>query len=91
MSLLPISPETIMYGSNNYGKTIHNKNATLFSEIEKLAKALNLKLHSLNEENLYTPGFFHFRSKEHSDSHSLKKLIWKDIKVKGSLFLRKCH
>ncbi len=47
--------ETIVYGSNDYGKTIHNSEPELSLSIQKITKQLNLKAHTINGVELYTP------------------------------------
>lgn len=45
MSILPIKKSTIVYGSNNYGHTIHAENKKLGAKMRLAAKKLNIKPH----------------------------------------------
>ena len=46
MSILPIrGSETIIYGSDNYGETIHNSNPEMEKLLRKAAKMMNIKEH----------------------------------------------
>lgn len=58
-TLLPISKETLKYGSDDGGRTIHNEDAKLTSLISQLGKKLNLKKHQVGFESptwIYGPG-----------------------------------
>jgi hypothetical protein len=55
MSVLPISKDTIVYGSNDYGATIHSSNDQLIAKVKEVAKYLNLKPHIIAGKELYTP------------------------------------
>lgn len=45
MSILPIKKSTIVYGSNDYGHTIHAENKKLCAKMRLAAKKLNIKPH----------------------------------------------
>ena len=46
ISFLPIDSNTIIYGSNDYGRTIHQtKNPRFLSALEKASKGLNIQVH----------------------------------------------
>jgi hypothetical protein len=46
ISLLPIDKNTIIYGSNDYGKTIHQTNNSVFiNGLKKSSMKLNIKPH----------------------------------------------
>eukprot|EP01102_Stenamoeba_stenopodia_P009610 TRINITY_DN2847_c0_g2_i1.p1 TRINITY_DN2847_c0_g2~~TRINITY_DN2847_c0_g2_i1.p1 ORF type:complete len:696 (+),score=133.49 TRINITY_DN2847_c0_g2_i1:124-2088(+) len=45
MSLLPISKKTLVYGSDDGGRTIYNTNHTMHMMMENLAEMLNLQEH----------------------------------------------
>jgi hypothetical protein len=46
MSILPIrGSETIIYGSDNYGETIHNENVEMESLLQRAGKIMNIKDH----------------------------------------------
>lgn len=51
LSLIPINSSTIVYGSLDGGETIHHSDPNVNSEMEKIAKALNLKSHLVTSEN----------------------------------------
>jgi hypothetical protein len=55
ISVLPINKETIVYGSNDYGRTIRNSEPVLFDSIKKIAKHLNLKQHTVSGTEICTP------------------------------------
>ncbi|KAH3763191.1 Histidine kinase [Pelomyxa schiedti] len=46
MSMLPISKDTISYGSNDYGRTIHADNKHLNLLVRNAAKQMNIKGHA---------------------------------------------
>eukprot|EP01129_Flabellula_baltica_P014521 TRINITY_DN696_c0_g1_i1.p1 TRINITY_DN696_c0_g1~~TRINITY_DN696_c0_g1_i1.p1 ORF type:complete len:700 (+),score=142.97 TRINITY_DN696_c0_g1_i1:98-2197(+) len=55
---LPISKNTLKYGSDDGGLTIHNENETLRNLIETLGKKLNLKKHTVGAKtptDIYGP------------------------------------
>eukprot|EP01087_Luapelamoeba_hula_P012489 TRINITY_DN3487_c0_g1_i6.p1 TRINITY_DN3487_c0_g1~~TRINITY_DN3487_c0_g1_i6.p1 ORF type:complete len:703 (-),score=108.99 TRINITY_DN3487_c0_g1_i6:22-2130(-) len=45
MSILPITKQTIVYGSNDYGQTIHAESEQLNRKMRLAAKKLNIKSH----------------------------------------------
>ena len=56
ISLLPIDRSTIIYGSNDGGKTIHNSDPQFASMIKQVARELNLKGHMVRGTKIYGPG-----------------------------------
>jgi hypothetical protein len=54
MAVLPISHDTIVYGSADGGRTVHSADPAINAVMEKVGKALNLKGHyvGLNEQHL---------------------------------------
>lgn len=51
-SLLPISPSTLKYGSQDAGKTVVNELPELAARIEQASASLNLKLHEAGPNNI---------------------------------------
>ncbi|GAM20836.1 hypothetical protein SAMD00019534_040110 [Acytostelium subglobosum LB1] len=51
MSLLPISGETIVYGSSDGGITVHSDNTSFNEKMEKSAQILNIKGHIVGRDN----------------------------------------
>eukprot|EP01133_Synstelium_polycarpum_P015910 gene15910-18908_t len=49
MSILPVDKDTIVYGSNDYGMTIHNRDPHLSSRVQELAVQLNIAGHHCGE------------------------------------------
>ena len=45
MSVLPITKDTIVYGSGDAGRTMQNSNAVFADKMKLAAKLLNLKPH----------------------------------------------
>lgn len=45
MSILPIKKSTIVYGSNDYGHTMHAENKKLGAKMRIAARKLNIKPH----------------------------------------------
>eukprot|EP00727_Mastigamoeba_balamuthi_P009543 m51a1_g5210 hypothetical protein (1212) ;mRNA; r:242382-246294 len=56
MTLLPISTDTLVYGSQNAGKTVVT-NPDIERKLKRIAKKLNIKAHEIGEEGtmIYTP------------------------------------
>jgi hypothetical protein len=54
-SILPINHETIIYGSCDAGKNIHAKDSEFNKKMRKISQLLNLKLHKVGNQPLYTP------------------------------------
>lgn len=58
---IPISPETLIYGSPDGGKTIVSRNADLLRKVKRIAQTLNLASHYVWDEDMrasvkmYTP------------------------------------
>lgn len=50
-----MGPESIRYGSNDAGKTIHTKDANLNLLIANIGRELNLRGRSVNGVNIYGP------------------------------------
>ncbi|KAL6059841.1 Clu domain-containing protein [Balamuthia mandrillaris] len=60
MSVLPINRHTIVYGSNDYGRTVHAKDAEMNRKMKRLAEKLNIKghkagVHRWNAKFLHAP------------------------------------
>ena len=51
---MPVGLHTIVYGSNDAGRTVHNDNTDFEKKIEEVAKQLNLKKHPVAGQELYT-------------------------------------
>ncbi|KYQ91377.1 hypothetical protein DLAC_08332 [Tieghemostelium lacteum] len=58
ISSLPIGKDTIVYGSCDAGKTVHNSNPKIYAEMERISKILNLREHEvgLKQTKIYGPG-----------------------------------
>ncbi|KYQ99702.1 hypothetical protein DLAC_03642 [Tieghemostelium lacteum] len=58
ISQLPIDKTTIVYGSCDAGKTVHNSDPLINKEMERVAKILNLRGHTvgLTQTFVYGPG-----------------------------------
>jgi hypothetical protein len=55
MSILPIlGSDTLVYGTNNGGETVHNSNRDFNNEVLKVAKYLNLKTHFISAKEIHT-------------------------------------
>eukprot|EP01130_Rhizamoeba_saxonica_P009692 TRINITY_DN3952_c0_g1_i4.p1 TRINITY_DN3952_c0_g1~~TRINITY_DN3952_c0_g1_i4.p1 ORF type:complete len:977 (-),score=168.95 TRINITY_DN3952_c0_g1_i4:963-3893(-) len=55
VSKLPINDQTLIYGSNNGGLTVHS-DEYLHLQMGIIAKELNLREHQVNNKNIYGPG-----------------------------------
>lgn len=56
LSILPVTPETIIYGSCDAGRNIHATNDDFNEEMQRAAKTLNLKAHKVrlgHNDNLH--------------------------------------
>ncbi|GAM24318.1 hypothetical protein SAMD00019534_074930 [Acytostelium subglobosum LB1] len=53
MSILPVEKDTICYGSNDYGMTIHNSDKVLSDRVMDVARQLNIKSHHCGEAGTY--------------------------------------
>lgn len=51
---MSVGLHTIVYGSNDGGRTVHNDSLEFEKKIEEVAKQLNLKKHPVAEQELYT-------------------------------------
>lgn len=56
MCILPINSDTLMYGSNDRGVTVHDDNHHVSSLMRKLAKTLNLAAHQVSGKTLHLAG-----------------------------------
>ncbi|GAM18575.1 hypothetical protein SAMD00019534_017500 [Acytostelium subglobosum LB1] len=59
ISRLPINKKTIVYGSNDGGKTVHNSDTKVDTEMRRLAKKMNIKGHLVGLTSptlIYGPG-----------------------------------
>ncbi|KAF2070369.1 hypothetical protein CYY_008312 [Polysphondylium violaceum] len=58
ISSLPISKQTIVYGSCDGGQTVHDSDTLINNEMERMAKLLNLRGHvvGLNKKTIFGPG-----------------------------------
>ncbi|KYQ99698.1 hypothetical protein DLAC_03638 [Tieghemostelium lacteum] len=58
ISQLPIDKTTIVYGSCDAGKTVHNSDPLISQEMERISKILNLRGHTvgLSQTFIYGPG-----------------------------------
>ncbi|KYQ99699.1 hypothetical protein DLAC_03639 [Tieghemostelium lacteum] len=58
ISQLPIDKTTIVYGSCDAGKTVHNSDPLISQEMERISKILNLRGHTvgLTQTFIYGPG-----------------------------------
>jgi len=56
MTVLPLGPKTLVYGSNDGGNKVHNSSKILSERMQQAAKRLNLKPHvcGMNKNNLET-------------------------------------
>ena len=54
--MLPINKDTLVYGSDNGGTTVHNDSEEMYKLIKQACKQLNLKKHMLGSQKLYGPG-----------------------------------
>eukprot|EP01132_Coremiostelium_polycephalum_P009238 gene9238-11318_t len=54
MSILPVDKDfSIVYGSNDYGLNIHNKDNYLSEKVKDIAKLINIKSHHCGEQATY--------------------------------------
>ncbi|KYQ93360.1 Histidine kinase A [Tieghemostelium lacteum] len=53
MSILPIDKDSIYYGSNDYGLTIHNKDPYLSEKVKEVSTLLNIKSHNCGESGTF--------------------------------------
>ena len=56
ISLLPISKETIVYGSHDAGKTVHADYTPFNERFNRIFKRLNLQPHLVRDKVLTGPG-----------------------------------
>lgn len=63
-SVLPINPDTIVYGSADQGKTIHNDDAKIDQQMQAAAKILNLKVQAIMTVYLHLRGILYGKRKE---------------------------
>jgi len=58
ISSLPISKQTIVYGSCDGGQTVHDSDPVINTEMERMAKIMNLRGHTvgLNKKTIFGPG-----------------------------------
>ena len=56
ISLLPISKETIVYGSHDAGKTVHADYTSFNDRFDRIFKRLNLQPHLVHDKVLTGPG-----------------------------------
>jgi hypothetical protein len=55
VSLLPISSKTLVYGSADGGRTVHNSNETMNNIMKQMGKMLNLKEHTVKSVAMHGP------------------------------------
>ncbi|CAN0090674.1 unnamed protein product, partial [Ectocarpus sp. 13 AM-2016] len=48
-AVLPVSSESLRYGSSDGGKTVHNEDESLAKKLKAAAKKLNLRTHRVND------------------------------------------
>jgi hypothetical protein len=51
-AVMPISHDTIVYGSSDGGQTVHHKNPELYEKLCRAAKMLNLKPHHCKNSDM---------------------------------------
>jgi len=56
LSLLPISKNTIVYGSHDGGSTVHADHKVFNNKFDTIFKRLNLRPHYVNNKVLGGPG-----------------------------------
>jgi len=69
MSIVPIKPGSLKYGSDDGGKTIHADVPELNQKMEEVAKALNIKKHKVLETEICGPGDIEGHGKSHFSHH----------------------
>ncbi|CAB1111176.1 unnamed protein product [Ectocarpus sp. CCAP 1310/34] len=53
-AVLPVNKESLRYGSDDGGKTVHNDDESLAKKLKAAAKKLNLCTHRVNDKDMYS-------------------------------------
>lgn len=54
ISILPVGSQTLIYGSNNGGRSFHSQDVDVNDEMDDLGKSLNLQLHQVRADGYRT-------------------------------------
>lgn len=75
MSLLPIKPDSLVYGSADAGRTVVNSNAEMANKMKTAAKKLNLRNHVIGCRSLAFSGQVSLCSAADVEGHHVVSLF----------------